>query len=103
MEQYTLTQKKKSCIVTFSGNFTAGLVPDLKKALLKTVAAGVIDLEFNLEETKFIDSNGIGLLVAASNSMAQKKGEMKVILKSDEVARLFQNMRLMDRLGVVKR
>ena len=50
-----------------------------------------------------LDSSGIGLLIAAHNSLARKEGRVRVVNASADVFRLLQSMRLVGRLNVQAR
>jgi anti-anti-sigma regulatory factor len=47
-----------------------------------------------------LDSTGIGLLIAARNSIAAKGGTLRVQAVSQDIFKLLQNMRLVSRLNV---
>jgi len=46
-----------------------------------------------------LDSSGIGLLIAASNSLAAKKGSVRLVNVSADIMHLLQSMRLAARLN----
>ena len=47
-----------------------------------------------------VDSSGIGLLIAASNTLSQKNGRLAVVNTAPEILRLMQSMRLVTRLNI---
>jgi anti-anti-sigma factor len=77
---------------------TAAEASDLQAALKKEIAGGAKDLVFDLKETVTLDSTGIGLLVAAGNSLAAAQGSMRLVNVSDDILKLLRSMRLTDRL-----
>ena len=83
-----------------TGDLTASNVPGVQAALKAELDRGVDELAFDLEQTKMVDSSGIGLLVAAHNSLARTQGKLRVRNVSPELLRLLQSMRLADRLNV---
>ena len=83
-----------------TGDLTASSVPGVHAALKAELDRGVDELAFDLEQTKMVDSSGIGLLVAAHNSLARTQGKLRVRNVSPELLRLLQSMRLADRLNV---
>jgi anti-anti-sigma factor len=89
--------------VKLTGDLTAVLVPDLQAALKKELGKGARELVFDLARTTMLDSSGIGLLIAAANSMASHEGEVRVTNACPDVFRLLQSMRLTSRLNVTGR
>lgn len=100
MASYTFEQKDDQCSVKLLGDLTAGLVPYMQVELKKALDKGTTDLMFDLEKTVMLDSSGMGLLIAASNSMARIGGRMRVTNVSPDILRLLQSMRLSSRLNV---
>jgi anti-anti-sigma factor len=99
MAGYTIERKERQCWVMLQGDLTAPLIPDLQAALKKNLEQGVDEAVFDLEKTGMLDSSGIGLLIAACNSLATKKGKMRVLNVSSDILRLLQSMRLVTRLN----
>jgi anti-anti-sigma factor len=98
---YRVTRTNSNCNVAVSGALTAIVVPELKEALRKELQQETSELVFDLEETTMLDSSGIGLLIAASNSLSRTHGTIRVINPISEIYKLMSNMRLLSRLNVV--
>lgn len=81
------------------GKLTATETPDLQAALKKEIAAGARDLVFDLQGTAVLDSIGIGLLVAAGNSVAAVQGSIRLVNVGDDIFKLLRSMRLGHRLN----
>jgi len=65
------------------------------KAELKDLAdKGVKELTVDLDGVEMIDSIGMGLLIAAHNSLAKNGGKLKVVHPSEDILRLLRTMRL---------
>jgi len=103
MAYYTIERKENQCLVALQGDLTAPLIPDLQAALKKNLEQGVEEAVFDLGNTVMLDSSGIGLLIATCNSLAQKKGKMRVLNVSPDILRLLQSMRLVTRLNAAGR
>jgi anti-sigma B factor antagonist len=84
--------------VTLPASLTAAVVPELQPLLKQEIAAGVHTLVFDMAGTATLDSMGIGLLIAANNSMLVKQGSVQLINVAEEILRLLQSMRLVERL-----
>jgi anti-anti-sigma factor len=100
MAGYKIECKEGQCSVVLRGDLTASLIPDLQAALKKNLEQGATEVVFDLGKTVMLDSSGIGLLIAACNSLGQKKGQIRVLNVSPDILRLLQSMRLVSRLNV---
>ena len=87
-------------VVTVQGDLTALVVPEIGRELKDMIAQGVRELVFDLSFTSMLDSRGIGLLIAAANTVAPHAGIVRVTHVSAEIFRLLQSMRLVTRLHV---
>ncbi len=99
MATYTLEQNGRTCRVTLQGDLIAAVLPDLQAALKQQLAQGVDEVLFDLAATVMLDSSGIGLLIATSNTMARQQGRVRVINASADILQLLQSMRLTSRLN----
>jgi len=102
MAGYTIEHNEKRCRAILDGDLTAVLVPDLQTALKSHLEQGIDEMVFDLGKTAMLDSSGIGLLIAACNSLARQKGHMQVLNVSEDIFRVLQSMRLVNRLHVSK-
>jgi anti-anti-sigma factor len=100
MANYELESARGNCRVRLHRSLTAVLVPELQEALKAELGNGTREFTFDFSQTEMIDSTGIGLLIAASNSLAQSSGHLAVINASPQIFRLLRNMRLISRLNV---
>jgi len=100
MSSYRMECTDEGCRLSVNGGLTVVLVPELQQALKAEVEKGTQRIIFDLAETRMVDSSGIGLLIAASNSLSQKNGELTVINTAPEILRLMQSMRLVSRLNI---
>lgn len=88
------TQEDERAVVTIDGDLVAATVPHWRSLLADLDKRGVRHLVFDLERTTLVDSSGIGLLLAAHNSLTRKGGRIEVTGASPDVAGLFRAMRL---------
>ncbi|WP_162601473.1 STAS domain-containing protein [Occallatibacter savannae] len=98
-----MKREQEDVLIRLDGNLTALVVPDLQAELKNLLTEGIRRLTFDLAETAMLDSTGIGLLIAATNTAMRTGGELRVINASPEIFRLLQNMRLTARLNVSAR
>ncbi len=97
---YRIDRVQASCRVTVSGALTAIVVPEIKEALKRELQQPTQELIFDLQDTTMLDSSGIGLLIATSNTLGQKQGRLEIINTTREIFNLLRNMRLVSRLNV---
>jgi anti-anti-sigma factor len=97
---FVLSVQNRQCQVTLTGDLTAATIPDLQPALRSVLDQGASELVFDLAHAVMLDSSGIGILIASSNTMARRGGKVCVINVSPDILRLLQMMRLVDRLHV---
>lgn len=102
MDNTKITRDGAGLRVTTGVKLTAAEAPDLQVALKREIADGARDLEFDMKYTVILDSTGIGLLVAAGNSLAAAQGALRLINVSNDIYKLLQSMRLADRLHATK-
>jgi len=103
MAAYSLKRDNEQLFIGLEGNLTAMIVPALQADLKQTLHEGVRRMAFDFSKTAMLDSSGIGLLIAATNSVMRNGGEVRVVNVAPDIFRLFQNMRLTARLNVSPR
>ena len=100
MAAYVLKQEGERASVILKGDLTAIVVPDLQVDLRGMLNNGARDLVFDLSKCGMLDSSGMGLLIAAANSLAPLGGKIRVTNVGTDIFRLLQSMRLTARLNV---
>jgi len=100
MAAYVLKQEGQQGLVTLKGDLTAIVVPDLQADLKQMLSNGARELVFDLSNSGMLDSSGMGLLIAAANSLAPQGGKIRVTNVGADIFRLLQSMRLTARLNV---
>jgi anti-anti-sigma factor len=100
MATFELKRDSSSLSVLMDGDLTSALVPLLKPEMQKGIEEGVLSVVFDFSKTMLVDSTGIGFLIATYNSLAKKQGGIRIIHASAEIIRLFQSMRLDQRLAI---
>jgi len=103
MKAYTIEQNGAECRVVLTGDLGASILNELKTDLKRQIDQGALQVVFDLGKTCVIDSSGIGLMIAAHNSLARKQGRLAVANASPEIFQLLRSMRLIERLNVSER
>ncbi|HTS46530.1 MAG TPA: STAS domain-containing protein [Bryobacteraceae bacterium] len=96
-----VTREGHKVVVRPAGDsIVAASIPELRSTLREIVGQGVEDLVIDLAEVHMVDSGGIGLLVAAFNSLRKTGGRLALIHASAELLELFQTMRMHQHFSV---
>jgi len=100
MDGYRIERDGGKASVFMEADLKSALVPSMHKALKQSLKEGVSEMVFDFSKANVVDSSGIGLLVAASNSLELRGGRMAVVNAPESIAGLLKSMRLHERLGV---
>ena len=93
MEENTVPGAQ-SAILRPSGDVVADSEADLRSKLRVLVASGIRKLTIDLSNVQMMDSAGLGLLIAAHNSLRKNGGELTVIHATHDLLELFRTMRM---------
>src|ERR1051326_3174623 len=87
-------QDNQAVIAPTGQDIVAATVPELRSKMQEALKEGARDLVVDLFEVQMVDSTGIGLLIAAHNSLRALGGTLAVIHASADILELFQTMRM---------
>jgi anti-anti-sigma factor len=93
-----ITRTDSQSLIKLAVKLTAVEAPALQAALKQEIAAGSRTIVFDLRATTTLDSTGIGLLIATSNTLATMQGAIRLQNVAPDILKLLQHMRLADRL-----
>ncbi len=99
MTEYEIVREGNRARVGLKEKLTAADVPALQTVLRQLIGDGALGIIFDLEHTVSMDSTGIGLLIATSNSLMAIKGSISLVHVSADIMKLLQSMRLATRLN----
>ncbi len=99
MLSFEITRERAKVRVTLGAHLTASLVPELRTGIKAEIDTGGRQVIFDMSAVESLDSTGIGLLIAVSNSLALMDGKTRLVNVSSNILRLLQSMRLADRLN----
>jgi anti-sigma B factor antagonist len=74
-----------TAVIKPKGRLTMVSTAGLRSLVAETVAGGQNHLVIDLSETEFIDSSGLGALVAGLKSARQAGGDLRIARPSDQV------------------
>lgn len=100
MNSCSIERDGRKITVALKGDLSASVISEIQAELRRELEQGGTEVVFDFNATVMLDSSGIGLLVATSNSIARLQGKMSVINVSANIQQLLQSMRLTSRLNV---
>ncbi|HEV7888144.1 MAG TPA: STAS domain-containing protein [Acidimicrobiales bacterium] len=77
-------------VVAVRGEVDLATAPQLKARLLDLVAGGVTEIVVDLSATEFLDSTGMGAVVAAYKRVRAHDGHLKLVVTAARVRRVFE-------------
>ena len=97
-------EKKKTTkkTVKLDKDIIASMAADFRDKLLKLVKEGIEELTLDLRQVEMVDSVGLGVIIAAHNSLRGIGGKLTVKNVSSDIYRLFKTMRLDQHFEVIK-
>lgn len=81
-------------VFTMNGELTVANRQELKRAVLDAVANGDRKVLIDFEQTSYIDSSGLGVLVSLSKRIREAGGELRLATLNDDLGTLFELTRL---------
>ena len=77
-------------VVAVRGEVDLATAPALKNRLLELVADGKTEIVVDLTDTDFLDSTGLGAVVAAYKRVRAHDGHLRLVATSARVKRVFE-------------
>lgn len=87
-------ERFKPKIVQLKGRLDAASISDRKEELIQKISADNTSVVINLREVSFIDSTGLGLLVAINQDIQRQGHKLSFCELSDQARLLFELTRL---------
>jgi anti-anti-sigma factor len=94
MTEPVISHEGDRATVAIDGDLTASTVAHWRTVVADLANGGARQVVFDLAASRVVDSSGIGLLLAAHNSMRRGGGQIAVANASPDVVALFRAMRL---------
>lgn len=89
-----IIKEGKQVIVKPQKDIVATMVAEFKEELRQIITTGETVLTIDLSGVEMMDSMGIGVLIAAHNSLNKKDGCLKIQHADENILKLLKNMRL---------
>jgi anti-sigma B factor antagonist len=77
------------CVVTLEGEVDVYTSPRLKQELIDLLGKGNTHLIVNLDEVKYLDSTGLGVLIGALKRTRERDGDLKIACANQRILRIF--------------
>src|SRR6266704_910156 len=100
MADLEIRREGDATVVAPQGDVLSSSVPQMRIAMRDLVNSGVREMIFDLGGVSMIDSSGLGLVLAAFNSMTTAGGKFSVVRASDEILELLRSMRVHQHFAV---
>jgi anti-sigma B factor antagonist len=86
---------RDGCVVlSVAGEVDLGTAPRLREQLIGLVADGHRHVVIDLSSTEFLDSTGLGALVAGFKRLRAHNGEMRLVCPVSRIRKVFELTRL---------
>ncbi|MDH7570515.1 MAG: STAS domain-containing protein [Armatimonadota bacterium] len=87
-------------VVSLAGPVDISTCEGLREVLLKLIEGGNVHLVLDMERVPYVDSAGLGVLVAARRSVGPCGGSVRIAKPSTMVQRVLEITRLTDVFGI---
>ncbi|HOK40721.1 MAG TPA: STAS domain-containing protein [bacterium] len=91
---YTMKEKDGIVIIVLKNNFSKNVVKDVNKEIEKIIEQKKDKILFNLEQTNFIDSTGLALMISTVKQLQNSNGQVKFCGINQNVKQLLDVTRL---------
>ena len=89
-------------LVQLRGDLDAHTAPELRAQLLELLRAGDRQLVVDLDDVEFMDSSGLGVLVAVRRRLQHNDGLLRLVCTREQILRIFR-MTALDRAFPIHR
>ncbi len=96
-----MAEKLGENVIKPVSDVVASMAGDFKQQLMNHIERDSTSLTVDLDNVKMVDSVGLGVILAAYNTLRDAGGELKVVNVSNEISSLFKAMRLDQHFEIV--
>lgn len=100
MAEYSIRREGEDTEVALIGRLAGADITALRPALNREIGTGSKAIRFDLSGIEALDSAGIGLLLAAGNSLDAVHGSVTVLNAPQDIVNLLAAMGLTERLHI---
>ena len=99
--KYAVTREEVKATVKPGADIIASELAEFKPVLKSVIDEGITELVIDMDGVAMIDSMGLGIIIAAHNSLKKNGGKLKAVNLSKDMHNLFKSMRLDQHFTVV--
>ena len=90
----------ESVTVKVAADLVTSKSSELREELRQLVASGRRSIVLDFSSVRMVDSSGLGMIIAAHNSLRKVQGELVVTNCSTDILELFRSMRIHQHMTV---
>lgn len=87
-------REDSTAIIEVRGQLVVSNWRELRQTVLETLEAGARNVLIDFQQTSYIDSSGVSVLVHVSNKIREKGGQLRLANLNEDLQRLFELTRL---------
>lgn len=91
---FRVSQQNDVTVISVTGQLIVGNRQELKDDVIKLLESGSRKFLLDFEDTAYIDSSGLGVLVSLSKKIREKGGEMRLAGLNEDLRTLFELTKL---------
>lgn len=95
-------EAKKGYLVEVQGEIDVYTSPKVKEIINELIDKGNYNLMINLEEVRYIDSTGLGVLIGALKRVREHNGNITLICTNPQIKKIFNITGLVKIFGIYK-
>lgn len=89
-------------VAELQGEIDVYTSPKVKEALTELIDKGKYNLIINLEEVRYIDSTGLGVLIGALKKVREHNGTIGIVCNNPQIKKIFNITGLVKIFGIYK-
>ncbi len=84
-------------VIGLNGEIDVYTYPQLNETIEKILLEGSINIVVNMEDVRYIDSTGLGVLANTASKILTHKGQLNIVCTKPNVRKIFQVSGLMNK------
>jgi len=93
---------KGGYILSVQGEIDVYTSPKVKESINSLIEQSVYNIVVNLEEVRYIDSTGLGVLIGALKRVRENNGNISLVCSNPQIKKIFQITGLVKIFGIFK-
>jgi anti-sigma B factor antagonist len=86
---FSVTTQGNTVVIGIEGHLVVGNRQELKQLVLDQLARGMRRFRVDFARTRYVDSSGLGVLVAMSKKVTQERGVLSLVNLDEDLRTLF--------------